>query len=54
MHALLLHGRKGRGPGPDLGLVLDHGQDQGEGQGPDLSQEVAAGLILFYYLIFLL
>lgn len=42
MHALLLHGKKirdpGQGHGPNLDLVLDHGQDQGQDQ--DLGQEV--------------
>lgn len=42
MHALLLHGKKfrdpGQGHGPNLDLVLDHGQDQGRDQ--DLGQEV--------------
>lgn len=45
MRVLLLHGRKsqGRDPGPNPGLVLDHGQDQGLDLGLDLDQEVVAG-----------
>lgn len=46
MYALLLHGKKIRDPGQDLGpnpdLVLDHGQDQGRDLDQGLGQEVVA------------
>lgn len=42
MHALLLHGKRirdpGQGLGPNLDLVLDHGQDREQDQ--DLGQGV--------------